>query len=130
MFKNDSGVYDTLSYGKLIPIMKNGSFVGKYISKNSEQLIFACTVTNFSESNFDKEVSIRGYAVLSDADGNEYVVYCDYPSEDYRSVSLAMICDALAARGEITEENNISYAHVIQFRKEQETNDFRDNEIK
>ena len=120
VFKNDSGVYDTLSYGKLIPIMKYSSLVGNYITKNSEQLIFACTVTNFSKSNFDKEVSIRGYAVLSDADGNEYVVYCDYPKESYRSVSLEQICDALAAEGTLSVENSISYAHVIKFRKESE----------
>ena len=55
--------------------------------------------------------------VVKDANGNEYVVYCDYEMEEYRSVSLEMICDALYGDGQITADN-ISYQNVVTFRKE------------
>jgi hypothetical protein len=115
--KSADGTYKTVAYGVTVPVIKNDSIVGKYVSKTENELVFACTITNFDESNYSKNVSSRGYAVLADADGNEYVVYCDYPVEEYRSVSLEMICDALFEAGQITEDN-ISYQNVVAFRKE------------
>ncbi|MBR3967814.1 MAG: leucine-rich repeat protein [Clostridia bacterium] len=115
--KGEDGTYKTVSYGVTVPVMKNGAIVGKYISKTENELVFACTITNFNAENYNKNVSSRGYAVLADADGNEYVVYCDYEFEEYRSVSLEMICDALFEAGEISTDN-ISYNHVVAFRKE------------
>lgn len=115
--KSADGTYKTVAYGVTVPVIKNDSIVGKYVSKTENELVFACTITNFDESNYSKNVSSRGYAVLADAEGNEYVVYCDYPVEEYRSVSLEMICDALFEAGQITEDN-ISYQNVVAFRKE------------
>lgn len=115
--RGEDGTYKTVSYGVTVPVMKNGAIVGKYISKTEDELVFACTITNFNAENYNKNVSSRGYAVLADADGNEYVVYCDYEFEEYRSVSLEMICDALFEAGEISADN-ISYTHVVAFRKE------------
>lgn len=115
--KGGDGIYKTVSYGMTIPVIKNGTLVGNYVSKTEDELVFACTITNFDDTNYNKLVSSRGYAVFADADGNEYVVYCDYEVEEYRSVSLEMICDALYSEGQITADN-ISYQNVVAFRKE------------
>ena len=115
--KGGDGTYKTVSYGMNVPVIKKGALVGNYVSKSSDNLTFACTITNFNITNYNKLVSSRGYAVLADANGNEYVVYCDYEVEEYRSVSLEMICDALYGEGQITAYN-ISYSNVVAFRKE------------
>lgn len=114
--KGEGGIYTTVSYGKIVPIKRGKAYVGKILNYDAVKLEYACTVTNFSLDNFDKNLSIRGYAVLADAAGNEYVVYSDYPSESYRSVNLAQICDSMLADGDI-DESNISYIDVKDFRE-------------
>lgn len=120
VFKDENGSYKTLSYGIISPIFKNGALVGKYIEKNEQMLSFACTVINYNENNFDKNVTVRGYAVIKDESGNEYISYSDYINEDYREISLERLCDELASLGLIDEESNISYADVIKFRKKRD----------
>ncbi|MBQ8208913.1 MAG: hypothetical protein IJZ89_09305 [Clostridia bacterium] len=116
------GTYNTVSYGKLFRIFKDGEIIGDYLKKDEKSLEYACTVTYFSVDNFDKNVSFRGYAVLADAKGNEYVVYSDYSIESYRSANLADFCDEMLADGTINIEN-ISYIHVTKFRKERSENE-------
>ena len=115
--KGEKGTYVTLSYGKIIPIFRDGRTVGKTISADKSVLKYACTVINFSVDNFDKDVSIRGYAVLASSNGEERVVYADYPIIEYRSVSLESVCDAMLGSGEITKDN-ISYSHVVKYREQ------------
>lgn len=119
-FRDENGSCKTLDYGIIYPIFKNGAFVGKYIDKNDKTLSFACTVINYTEDNFDKNISVRGYAVIKDEYGNEYITYSDYPNEKYRAISLENLCDELASLGLISEESNISYADVIKFRKKRD----------
>ncbi|MBR3966279.1 MAG: alpha-N-acetylglucosaminidase C-terminal domain-containing protein [Clostridia bacterium] len=90
-------------------------YVGKYTEKDDEGIVYHFTVTNFNSSNYDKEITVRGYAVIRDKDGNEFVIYADYPSENDRSVSLKKISTDMAAGGYITAENCISYKHVLEF---------------
>ena len=118
--KDADGTYKTVSYGVSVPVIKNGELFGKYIRKTETELEFACTLTNFTKNDYNLNVSIRGYVVLADADGNEYIGYCDYPNEEYRSVSLEVICDILFERDMITADA-ISYAHVLKFREEKQS---------
>ena len=125
--KNAEGDYATLSYATIFPIRKNGSYVGKYESKDANELVYFCTVTKFNEKTYDLKVEIRGYAVIVDSEGNEYVIYADYPDEEYRSVSLKQMCLEMASEGLIDTTTCISYLHVVQFMEE--SGKYGDNEV-
>lgn len=116
--KGDDGEYYSPSYAWQKTIWaKDGGYLGNLISHSDESVEYACTVTNFSLSNFDLNVSIRAYAIVADLSGNEYVLYSDYPDSAYRSVNLGQICDALFANGTITKSAK-SYSDVVIFRDE------------
>lgn len=116
--KGEDGVYTTVSYGKIFTIYSNDTYVGKLVSINENELEYACTVTDFKMKNYKKNVSIRGYAVLKDANGSEYVVYSDYPIESYRSINLSKLCQEMKSDGTITA-SNISYQDVEKFKQEE-----------
>ncbi|MBR3967468.1 MAG: leucine-rich repeat protein [Clostridia bacterium] len=70
---------------------ENDGYSGKTLSiSTAEKTMFAGTVTNFSEDNGKLEVYARAYAVYFDAEGNEYIYYCDYGdvSEEYKAASI------------------------------------------
>lgn len=115
--KAENGDYETLSCAKLFTISRNGEYTGKYISKNASELIFACTVINFDVDTYNKDVIFRGYTVIKDKDGNEFILYSDYPDEGYRSVNLKDMCTSMLNDGVITK-NNISYKDVQEFNEE------------
>ena len=119
-FRDENGETDTLSYAAAVTVMKDDNIVGKYLEKNDEYVRFACTLTNFDKNTYDKNINIRGYAILEDENGDVTVVYCDYPDPEYRAVSLEMVCEGLAGEGAITEDDCISYADVLRFRREKE----------
>ncbi|MBE6538087.1 MAG: hypothetical protein E7671_01305 [Ruminococcaceae bacterium] len=126
--KNDSGMYNTLPYARMVTIMRNGVYEGKLLVKNKTTIKYACTATNLNIDTFDKNINIRGYMVLEDAAGEQYVLYCDYANPAYRSVSLEQICSMLAIKGMVTKENCISYAQSLEFRRKKDMTD-ADNEI-
>ncbi|MBR4295473.1 MAG: leucine-rich repeat domain-containing protein [Clostridia bacterium] len=114
-----NGNYVTVSYGAIAPIMRNNKIINKVVSYNKEELQFAFTIINYTVDTFAKKASFRGYAVIEDSNGNRSIIYADYSNPEYRSVSLEQICDvAVSQNSNITVENNISYAHVVEFRKQ------------
>ena len=126
VFKNAAGEYDTHSYATLFAVSKNGSFVGNYESQNEHEIVYYCTITDFTAKTYMMNVEIRGYVIVKDTNGNEYVVYSDYPIEKYRSVNFKQICLEMADEGKIDTTTCISYLHVMEFMKNDEIND---NEI-
>lgn len=130
IISGSDGAYSTLSYAVMVTVVENGKAIKNHIlDTTANTLTYYCTVISFGENNYNKDVTIRGYAVIRDADGNEFILYSDYSKEEYRSVSLETICDALAAEGKITKENCISYADVLRFRNKDVDLDFGDNEM-
>ncbi len=120
VLSGSSGEYKTLDFASKIEIFKNDTFVGKYKAVSETEIIYYCTVTRFTENNYDMNVTIRGYAVLSDENGNEYVVYSDYADKNYRSVNLYQVCINLAAEGSIDTLTCLSYTDVMNFKKSKE----------
>ena len=118
--KNQNGIYKSHSYAVKVSIFENGNLCNKYDASVPGEIIYYCTVTNFSVNNYDVDVSIRGYAVVRDSEGNEYVLYSDYPNKAYRSVDLYQICVNLAAEGAIDTASCISYIDVMNFKKSKE----------
>ena len=120
VLSGSSGEYKTLDFASKIEIFKNDTFVGKYKATSENEIVYYCTVTRFTENNYDMNVTIRGYAVLSDENGNEYVVYSDYADKNYRSVNLYQVCINLAAEGSIDTLTCLSYTDVMNFKKSKE----------
>lgn len=115
--KTENGDYETLSCAKLFTISRNGEYIGKYISKNASELTYACTVINFNVNTYDKNVTFRGYTVIADDEGNEFVLYSDYQNEEHRAVNLKDMCMSMLNAGVITKDN-ISYKDVQEFAEE------------
>ncbi len=115
--KNGEGDYVTLDFAKKFEIFKDDSYIGKHTRENDNEIVYYCTVTKFTANNYNMNVSIRGYAIVSDADGNEIVLYSDYEDENYRSVNLYQVCVNLAAEGKIDTASCISYIDVMNFKK-------------
>ena len=125
---SENGSVSKANYVSLIPIFSEGKFVGKLITNTAKEATFACTIVKFSESNFDKSVVVRGYAVIKDAYGNYSVHYSDYASSEYSAVSLEEVTDGLLEAGAI-DESCISYIHVESFRKIRDDQYADDNEF-
>ncbi len=114
----ENGDYETVSYGWQKAIWKKDTGICGSLIKNSEDSIeYACTVTNFTISNFEKKLYSRGYAIIADYEGNEYVLYSDYPNEEYRIVNIGQVCDRLFQNGSISEDSK-SYSDIVGFRKQ------------
>ncbi len=125
-----NGEYSTLTYVVMMTIVENGIPIKKHsIDRENNLLTYYCTVVNFKENNYNDDVTIRGYAVVSDGSGNEFIFYSECEKEEYRSVSLATVCDALAKEGTVTIENCISYSDIMRFRGKVDDFEEGDNEM-
>ncbi len=129
--KNASNEYVSHSFAVKLPIYQasqkdnghNGivaNTLGTSTAENGDSILsYACTVTNYSVNTFNKAVRFRGYVVLADDAGNEYILYSDLMKDgaDYSVASLDTICDTMLNDGTI-DETNFSYQDVRKFREE------------
>ncbi len=127
--KDSDGEYSVTGAGVKLAIYKSsekdneyGGFVGNYLTSDESKVTYACTVTRFTAANYSNEVTTRGYIVLSDAEGHEYIVYADIFSESDPSVyagsmALDTLCYSIASSG-LIDETNISYNDVLRFAAE------------
>ena len=124
--KDENGNYVTHDYAKKFEIYCDGALCGNYISKDDNAVEYACTVRDFSASNYSKKVTSRGYIIYADKEGNEYVVYADLydgngsntdsEGNSYNSMSLESLCEKIIAKGtDLTD--NICWQDVLKFRE-------------
>ena len=117
LYSDGDRTYTTLPYAIKTSIYREGKIVGLINELTSSSLTFTYSIVNYTEKNFDKNAYVRGYAVVADKYGNEYILYADYRNAAFRQTSLATICDYLYSQGLVTSESCISYADVVEFRK-------------
>lgn len=113
--KGENGEYIAKT-GIKATVYKDGSIVSKILDDTGDYIEYALTATKFDKTNFDKKLSFRGYIIFSDGE-NEYVFYVDYANENYRSLSLAEMCDGMYESG-LIDGSAISYSDVMRFRSE------------
>ncbi len=119
--KNASGSYETTqSFARIVAVYKaseagneNGGIVGKTILNENGVVEYAFTLVNFSKDNYNKEVTARGYLVLADAEGHEYVVYADRATD--AGESLKSMCMTMYNDAPDVVKNYSSYKDVIAF---------------
>ena len=113
--KGENGEY-IAETGIKATVYKDGNIVSKILDDTGDYIEYALTATKFDKTNFDKKLSFRGYIIFSDGE-NEYVFYVDYANENYRSLSLAEMCDGMY-ESKLIDESAISYSDVMRFRSE------------
>ena len=122
--KNASGKYASpYDFAKVIPVYQNGERVGKVISETDGIAKFACTVRDFTASNYDKNIAFRGYVIYADKEGNEYVAYADLTDSEgatHNVASLETICQKMIDEGRDLSAN-ICWQHIQEFKKENES---------
>lgn len=142
--KDENGKYviSGTSHGVVCKIMENGAYT-QYLANCSsfsdddgdDCYKFFVTIVKYDETTYNKNARFRGYAVLRDADGNEYVVYSDLldsEGEGYSTQSLKSMVEIQYAAGLIDDEN-ICYVDVKRFGEQGTTppaTSFGDNEVK
>ncbi|MBQ8208398.1 MAG: leucine-rich repeat protein [Clostridia bacterium] len=139
IYKNENGEYKSSSFAFVYPIYQNGSRTNNKIIKDTPAGVnaetgekidhtveYACTVTEFNETNYNMEVISRGYVVYADAEGNEYIVYADLYDDDgnnadpvtgklYNSTTLKIVCTELLEAG-LIDNTYISWIDVQNFK--------------
>ena len=93
---------------------------------STESVQYACTITNFSASNYNKNATFRGYIVFADKEGNEYIAYADladtsgsYADENgvsYNITSLESVCNGMIESGRDISAY-ISWTDIEGFKK-------------
>lgn len=117
--KNSEGVYESHSFAKVAPIYQNGVKVGKTLTEDEINISYACTVTNFSEDNYTKNVTFRGYIVYEDKEGNDFIVYADLIGDDgqnYNSTNLEAVCQGMINDGRDLS-TNVCWLDILKFRE-------------
>ena len=124
--KNSDGKYISHDYAIVVPVYQNGEQVGKVMNLSTESVQYACTITNFSASNYNKNATFRGYIVFADKEGNEYIAYADladtsgsYADENgvsYNITSLESVCNGMIESGRDISAY-ISWTDIEGFKK-------------
>ncbi len=126
VWEDENGNIVTHSYARNVSVYKNGEIVSDYISMDEAAVEYAYTVTNFDASNYNKEVTSRGYIVFADAEGNKYIVYADLLDSDgsnvdengksYNNMSLEILCQRMVESGKDLSAN-ICWLDILKFKE-------------
>ncbi len=93
--------------------------VPKLNNQNKKERNFSHEVTNFSKSDYMKNLTFRGYIVYEDKEGNDFIVYADLVGEDgtiYNSTNLEYVCEGMINDGRDLS-TNVCWLDILKFRE-------------